>query len=121
MPKIYVMSACERMLHDWQPLCVGAQLLVLDPGHLDVDVDPVQERAGNALLVFGDGGRRTGAGPDGIVVIAAGAGVHGRNELKVGRKGERTLCPADGDDLVLDGLAQHFQDAWPELGQFVQE
>ena len=39
-----------------------AELLVIHPRHLDVDVDAVQQRAGDALLVLGDHGRGAGAG-----------------------------------------------------------
>ncbi len=40
---------------------------------------------------------------------------------KLAGKGQRALGAADGDDLVFDGLAQHFQDARAELGQLIQE
>ena len=40
-----------------------------------MDIDAIQERPGDALLIFGDGGRGTGARLDGIAVIAAGTDV----------------------------------------------
>jgi len=41
--------------------------------------------------------------------------------LEVRRESQRALRPADRDELVFDGLAHHFQDARPELGQLIQE
>ena len=103
------------------PKSLVAQLLILYPGDFDVDVDAVQQRAGDTLLVLGD--RAGGAGTllDRIPIIAAGAGVHGSHQLEIGGESQRALRPADGDDLVLDGLAHHFQDTRAELGQLVQE
>jgi hypothetical protein len=43
---------------------------VLDGGHLDVDVDAVEERAGDLVEIFADGGLR-GAAPFGIAEAAA--------------------------------------------------
>jgi len=51
----------------------------------------------------------------------AGPGVHGGDLLEVGGQGERSLRPADGDNLVFDRLAHHFQNARAELGQLVEK
>jgi len=40
-----------------------------------MNINAIQERPRDALLIFGDGGRRTGTGLDEIAVIAAGTGV----------------------------------------------
>ena len=40
---------------------VGEELVVVDAGDVDVDVDAVEEGAGDALLVASDGSRTTGA------------------------------------------------------------
>ena len=53
------------------------QLFVLDAGYVHVDVDAIQQRAGDALLVAAD--HRIGAGAlfDRVAVPTAGTGVHG--------------------------------------------
>jgi hypothetical protein len=56
-----------------QPL-VG-ELIVIDARHFDVNIDPVEQRAGNAFLVFGDSRVGTGAGLDRVAEIAARAGI----------------------------------------------
>ena len=56
-----------------------------------MNINAIQERPGDALLIFGNGGRRTGARLEGIAVIAAGTGVHGGHQHKVGGKGQGTL------------------------------
>ena len=41
--------------------------------------------------------------------------------MKAGGEGQGAVGAADGDDAILDRLAQHFQDPHAELGQLVQE
>ena len=48
---------------------------MLEAGHLDVDVDPVQQRAGDPLQVALDLVRRAGAGVGVVGGVAAGASV----------------------------------------------
>ena len=47
--------------------------------------------------------------------------VYGYDELRTGREGQRTLGAANGDHLVLIGLAQHLQCALSKFGQLIQE
>jgi hypothetical protein len=51
------------------------ELLVRDARDIEVDVDAVQERAADALLVAGDGAGGAGAGTAWIAVVATGATV----------------------------------------------
>jgi hypothetical protein len=51
------------------------ELLVINTGDFDVNIDTVDERATDLLLVAGDGHCGTTAFFDRIAVIAAGAGV----------------------------------------------
>lgn len=57
----------------------------------------------------------------GVAVVAAGAGVHRGNEHKRGRVLHRVFCTADGDDTVLQRLAQHLEDGTRQLWHFVEE
>ena len=100
---------------------VIAELVVFHAGHLDMDVDAVHERAGDAFLVAGDGGGGAGAGFDGIAVKAARAGVHGSHHHEVGGEGQRALGAADRDGFIFDRLAEDFQDAGAELRQFIEK
>ena len=56
-------------------MALVGQLLVIDAGNFDVDVDAVQERAADLLLVAGDGHSGTTTLFDGVAVESAGAGV----------------------------------------------
>jgi len=47
-----------------------------------MDVDPVEQRAGSVILIFGDHSHRTGARFDGIVMVAAGTGIYGCDQIK---------------------------------------
>ncbi len=100
---------------------VVRQLVVVDPRHLHVDVDPVQKRPADALLVSGHLGRGARTFSDGIAIEAAGAGVHGPHQREVGREGERPRRPGDHHLVILHRLAEHFERAPVELGQLVQE
>ena len=54
---------------------LAGQLFILDAGNLDVDVNAVEQRAGDALLVAADGAGRAGAGARGVAMVAARAPV----------------------------------------------
>ena len=77
--------------------------------HVQMDVDAVHERAGDALLVALHEAHGAGAFLAVVAVESARAGVHGRDQHEVGREGERSAGPADGDDPVLQRLAQGLQ------------
>jgi hypothetical protein len=57
----------------------------------------------------------------GIAIESAGAGIHGRNELKIGGESQQAFGAADGDDFIFHRLAHHFEHALAELGEFIQE
>jgi hypothetical protein len=67
------------------------------------------------------GTRRTGTFFLGVVVEAAGAGVHSRYQHKAGREVDGYLGPADGNPPFFHRLAHNFQYAAFELGQFIEE
>ena len=69
---------------------VAAELLVLDGGDFDVDVDAVEEGAADFGDVALDHGRGAHALAGLVVEVAAGAGVHGGGEHEAGGKGEAT-------------------------------
>ena len=54
-------------------------------------------------------------------MVSSRARVHGSDKDAVSRKGERSAGAADGDDAILQRLAQRFQIARTELGQLIQE
>ena len=62
------------------PLPGRRWLVVFEARHFDVDVDAVEQGAGDALLVPGDRAERAGAGRERVAVVAAGEGVHGGDE-----------------------------------------
>jgi hypothetical protein len=90
-------------------------------GDLDVQVDAVQQRAGDLAQVLLDLRRRAAAGPPRIGAVSAGARVHRRHQDEVGREGRGPQRPADRHAAVLQGLAQHLQRLAVELRQLVEE
>jgi hypothetical protein len=81
----------------------------------------VEHGTGDALLVFGHNRMGAGTGFLGIAVMATRARVHGGNQLKVRREGERAFGAADGDHLVFHRLAHDFQHAVAKLRELAQE
>lgn len=97
------------------------QLPRRDRRHLHVQVDAVEQRAAELALVAGHLVGRAAAGLEGGAEVAAGARVHGRDELEA--RGE--LGPArgarDGDRAGLQWLAQGFEGGAGELGELIQK
>src|SRR5215207_174120 len=86
-----------------------------------MDVDAVQQRPADPLLIATDRSRSAGAGPPRVTKIAAGTRIHGGDEGEVGREGEGAGGPSQRYRMVLQGLAQPFQLGGAELRQLVEE
>ncbi len=86
-----------------------------------MDVDAVEQRAGDAPDVALYLRGRAAALAHGVVVEAARAGVHRGREHEGGREGQRHRGAADGHAPVFEGLAQHLKNGAVELGQLVEE
>ena len=102
-------------------LFVRIQLLELDRRHFDVQVQPVEQRAGNAREVPGDRLRRADAVPGRVAEVPAGARVHRRDEHRGAGVGDRSPHAGDGDPAVFDGLAQDLHRGAREFRQLVQK
>jgi hypothetical protein len=86
-------------------------------GELDVEIDAVEERAGEAAEVSGALGGRTDTAVEGGAAAAAGVG--GGNELKAGREAADAAGAGDRDAAVLEGLAQRLEHVLLEFGELV--
>src|SRR5215468_8169611 len=87
--------------------------------HLEVEVDPVEERTGESGQVLLPLARRADAG---IQRGAAAAAWIGRpDELEAGREGRTPRRSRDDDRAVLERLAQGIEYPHGKLGQLVEE
>ena len=77
--------------------------------NLDMQVDAVHKRSADFVEVATDGTRRTGTFDCGMVVIAARAGVHGRDEHEGGRVFDGILGATNSDVPFLHRLTQDFE------------
>lgn len=93
----------------------------MDRGHFHLDIDAVQQRAGDAVLVTQADVCRAAAGHALVAVVAARAGIHGGDQLEVGGEVGMPCRARDGDVAGFHRLAQHVQHAAVELGQLVEE
>ena len=99
----------------------AAQLFILDGRHLNVNVDAIEQRAGDLGHVALDHRRRTHALARLVVEVAAGAWVHGRGQHEARREAERHGGARNGDGVILKRLPHHLQHVAWKLRQFVEE
>ena len=89
--------------------------------YLAMDVDTVEQRAGDfvhvTLYLAGSADAMMG----GIAIVAAGTGVHGGDEHERAGVLHVVFGTADGDDPVFQRLTHHLKDAAVELGKLVKE
>ena len=86
-----------------------------------MQVDAVQQRAGDPPPVLGDGAGGAGAFPGGVPQVAAFAGVHGRYQHEFAGVGGCPVYAAHGNGAVLQRLAQHLQRIAGKFRQFIQK
>lgn len=97
------------------------QLVIFDTRHVNVNVDSVKQRPGELRLVTLN--HRGGAGtlPRRVAVIPARARVMCRDQHEIGRECQRAFGAPNGDNLVLNRLAQHLQHFDRKLVDFVKQ
>ncbi|MCY1286997.1 hypothetical protein D9M70_359800 [compost metagenome] len=90
-------------------------------GYGQVQVDTVEQWAGQFGAVALDLLRAAAAASAGVAEISTGAGVHGRDELETGGKAHLVVGAGDDDLAALQRFAQDLQDLAVELGELVEE
>src|SRR5579871_1704116 len=76
------------------------QLLFGETRHFDLDVDAIQQRTGDALLVLLHLSGVAGTLAENVAIVATGTGVHGGDESEVGGVGVGSGDPRDADDAI---------------------
>ena len=89
--------------------------------HLDVYVDPVQQRAGNLVPVTPDLSGSAAAAAVAVVKISAWAGVQRRDKLEPGGEFGLARSPGNADPARFQRFPQCLQDVAVEFRQLVQE
>ena len=89
--------------------------------HVADDVDAIQQRAGDAAAVARNRVGRAMAAAIAVAGVAAGAGVHRRDQLEARRELRLVRGARNHDAAGLHGFAQYFQHAAVEFGQLVEE
>lgn len=90
-------------------------------GDRQVQVDAVQQRAGEPGPVALDLLRRAAAAVGVVAQVAAGAGVHGRHQLEARREAHPVVGSGDDDLATFQGLSEDLQHLAVELRQLVEE
>ena len=94
-----------------------------DRRHLDVQVDAVEQRAGEPALIFGGAAlvRAAPAGKARIARLPAAARVHRADQHEARRIGDAIVRPHDRDLAGLQRLAQRVEHRRLEFGKLVEE
>ena len=99
----------------------AAHRLEFHRGDADVEVDAVQQRAGDLFGVFFRVPVGAGAAAAGMSPPAAAAGIHRADQLEPGGHMQRAAGAGHGDLAVFQRLAHRFQHVPVELRQLVQK
>ena len=86
-----------------------------------MEVDPVQQRAGDLFHIPLHIPVRAGAAVGGMAPPAAAAGVHGADQLESGRQMQRAAGTGHSDRPLLQGLAHSLQHVPAKFRQLVQK
>src|SRR5262249_31329528 len=103
------------------PSIATGEILIAYRRHFDLNIDSVEERAGDARAIALDLQRRADAFFLRVGKKAAGARVHGCDEHNGCGIVDRAQDARDGDVAVFQRLAHYFEHVAPELRQFVEE
>lgn len=98
----------------------GGEFFGFEARDVDVEVDAVEEGAGNFCAVFEALGSADAVGFR-VSLESARAGVHGTDEHCGGGESESGLDSGNGDDVVFERLAQGFEDISAKFGHFIEE
>jgi len=101
--------------------CGAQQFLGGQRSHFHMQINPVQQRAAEFALVTRNLVGRATAGTQTGAEVAAGAGVHGSDQLEAGRKLGALGGAGDRDGAGLQRFAQGFQRGTREFGEFIEE
>ena len=92
-----------------------------DSGNFDLQIDAVEQRAGDARLVALDATAPHAAGIAWLAGAAAAAGIHRGDELNAGWVGDAVIGPRDHGLAGLERLAQRIEHLRVELRQLVEK
>lgn len=99
----------------------GEEMVAAEAVDVGDEINAIKDGAREAFTVGGDLSGATGTGMVGVAIVAAGAGVHGSDEDKVGGIGGVLVGAGKGDLPILKGLAESFKNVARIFGQLVKE
>src|SRR5690606_2449923 len=97
------------------------RLLEGRPRHLDVQVEPIEQRTRDAAPVVLETRGRAPAAVRAVAAVAAGARVHCRDQLKLRRELDLLVDPRDPGDACLERLAQRLERGPREFRKLVEK
>ena len=115
-----IIDALANHLRGFSGVAAG-EVLIADRRHFDLNVDAIEERAGDARAIALDLQRRADAFFLRIGEKTAGARVHGRDQHDAGGIIDRAERARNGDIAVLQRLPHDLEDVAPEFRQLVEE
>ncbi len=98
-----------------------AELAVSHRGHVDVQVDPIQEGAGEPRVVVRQLIRCAAAAAQRVAFEAARAGIHRGHQHQSSGVGNAPTAARDRHVAIFQRLPEAFEDIAPKLGKLVEE
>src|SRR3954463_13994821 len=94
---------------------------VFDGGDFDMEIDPIEERAGDALAIPLDLGRPAAAFAFQIAEVSAGTWIHRCDEHEFRRESDASGSTGHRNFPILKRLTHNFEGRAFELGQLVEK
>ena len=102
-------------------LFIGGELFVVNEGNFDVEINAIEERAGDFGAVVFDLTWATAALANGISEKPARTGIEGSNEKKTGLELQGSGRAGNGHLAIFKRLTQHFESGTPIFREFIEK
>src|SRR4029453_7956145 len=100
---------------------LAGDVAILNSGHVNVQIDAIQQRAGDALAITLHLSRTATAFAFEIAKIAAWAGIHRGDQHELRGDSDAARSPRDGDFSIFDWLAHYLQCRSLEFRQLIEK
>ena len=100
---------------------IGGELFVVNEGNFDVEINAIEERAGDFGAVVFDLTWATAALANGISEKPARTGIEDSNEKKTGLELQGSGRAGNGHLAIFERLTQHFESGTPIFREFIEK
>src|SRR5207248_4379158 len=96
-------------------------ITILNRRHFNVEIDPIEQRAGDPLPITLDLARTTTAFAFQVAEITARTRIHRRHQHELAWESDAASCSRNGDASILQWLAHHLQSRAMKFRELVEK